>query len=174
LQALRLLDSQCVVIDTAGLDASRMPSGWVAMEHSGRVFYCNTVSQHRQWHCPRAAAAPQLIGELMHAPGYFSGIGCIAVCILTFYSRLGAGEALRSDVRAADELVRQRVGKIAAVSQTASGWDDAACDNGQELQSTFDGLLFSVCIVCNHALIEQSLQVTRHIMGSSSTAVISS
>ncbi len=47
------------------------------------------------------------------------------------------------------------------------------CENVQELQSTFDALFFNVCSACSHVPIEQSLQITRHIMGSSSSSIIS-
>jgi hypothetical protein len=92
-QAVKLLDSQCMVIETASLDASRLPSDWVAMDHRGRKFYLNTASQVRQWLCPRSPAAVQatLKVELLHAPGYFSGMGCVSVHprhFVTFYSRL--------------------------------------------------------------------------------------
>jgi hypothetical protein len=73
----------------------------------------------------------------------------------------------------ADEIVLQRASKIASVSQTVSRAGVIECENVQELQSTFDALFFSVCSVCSHIPIEQSLQITRHIMGSSSTSVIS-
>jgi hypothetical protein len=74
-QALRLLDSQCAVIQTADLEASNVPSGWLQMQHGGKTFYLHTASKIMQWQCPRAQPPRTSLNfELVQVPGYFSGM----------------------------------------------------------------------------------------------------
>jgi hypothetical protein len=81
-----------------------------------------------------------------------------------------SGQELCSDVCAADELVRQRVSKIVAVSDSVSR--DTACENVQDMQATFNTLFVNVCNVCSDMSIEQSIQITRHIMANNSAQVV--
>ena len=195
------LQGQCVVVETAAQQALGLPSGWQEMVHYGRVYYLHTVSQRRQWQRPSPEAAAEAHGSscvLLHVPGYFSGAvtatpptalhhrcppllsahsnfeHLFTHAILGFCTRIQfrSGEALRLDVCAADDLVRQRVEKIVSVSQSMARCSGGS-ENAQELQSAFDALFFVVCGACSHLPIEQSLEITRHIMGSSSTSVIS-
>jgi hypothetical protein len=62
--------------------------------------------------------------------------------------------------------------KISAVSQTAARGSGIEAENVEEMQSLFDALFFNVCGACSHFPIDQSLQITRHIMGSSSISVV--
>ena len=81
-----------------------------------------------------------------------------------------SGQELCSDVCAADELVRLRVMKIVAVSDSVSR--DTACENVQDMQATFNTLFVNICNACSDMSVEQSIQITRHIMANNSAQVV--
>jgi hypothetical protein len=72
--ALRISGTQCVVIETADLSASCIPSSWTQMDHNGRKFFYNTETQLRQWECPRQVVPlDQRKVQVICASGYESG-----------------------------------------------------------------------------------------------------
>ena len=108
------------------------------------------------------------------AAGFFGQILQIGVhVIVRYHHRVALFQQAFDTLFQLDALVRQRSSKIACLNQgAAGGGGEAQCDNAQDVQSVFDALFFSVCGVCGHMPMQQSLQIARHIMGSSSTAVV--
>jgi hypothetical protein len=173
---LKILDNQCIVVETADLKA--VPSvaispDWTEIVKQGRKYYFNTKTQVKQWECPLPEPVPLALRkvEVLHAPGYFSGPNN-RITFFESYSflYLETGEELCSEVCAADELVRRRVSKIIAVGDSASR--DTSCENVQDMQAMFNALFINVCNACSGMSVEQSIQVSRHIMGNHSAEVI--
>jgi hypothetical protein len=172
--ALKILDSQAIVIETADLQATAHPSGWTEMEHNGRKYFYNSQSGDRQWQRPRPEAVPlaQRKVEVMIAPGYLSGNGSLSSTILNcLHSPSEVGSNVLPDVCVADEIVRLRVSKILSVSNAAS--QDVVFDNVQDTQSAFNVLFINISNAYSDMPMEQLIEVTRHIMANNCVDVIS-
>jgi hypothetical protein len=74
-RVLKILDNQCIVLETT--DSSNFPfaSDWIETVHNDRKYYLNTKTQARQWECPQPKCLPLALRkvDVLHAPGYFSG-----------------------------------------------------------------------------------------------------
>jgi hypothetical protein len=60
--------------------------------------------------------------------------------------------------------------KIVSFGDSASR--DTARENVQDMQTAFDALFINVCNASSELSIEQSIEVTRHIMGKNSAEVV--
>jgi hypothetical protein len=60
--------------------------------------------------------------------------------------------------------------KIVSFCDSASR--DTSCENVQDIQTAFDALFINVCNASSELSIEQSIQITRYIMGKNSVEVV--
>jgi hypothetical protein len=173
-----MMGSVCVVVETAAANSS-LPSDWVELQKNGKKYYFNSKLNKSQWKRPPAPAAPlqQRNYVVLHTPGYLKGATPLhsaplrARCCL-FDSRLLVGaEEFFSRVCAADSLVLLRQRKIAGLIEAASG--STTCENAEDTQNAFDRLFMRVCEACSDMSVEQSIQITNHIMGSIPLEVLS-